>query len=94
MDWKKYQDTSIEWRKNEREKHVKNILLGSTFESALHCDWSDWIKAFAKLCQMGGLRRRLPVMGICGLFLLVWFLVWTICYFKRKKAGKIKIDEK
>lgn len=52
------------------------------------------LRTFAKLCQMGGLRRRLPVIVICGLLLLVWFLVWTICYFKKKKAGKIKIDEK
>ena len=42
------------------------------------------LKTFAALCMYGGLRKRAPqIVGIV-ILLLVWLVIWTIIYHKRK----------
>ena len=49
------------------------------------------IKTLSTLCMYGGLRRRAPIIVGCGTLLLVWFVVWTIIYHKRKSQEQKKL---
>ena len=49
------------------------------------------IKTLSTLCMYGGLRRRAPIVVGCGALLLVWFVIWTIIYHKRKLQEQQKI---
>lgn len=43
-----------------------------------------------QLCQWGGVRRRLPVIAVCGLLGVTWIIIWTVIYLKNKKKGNEK----
>ena len=49
------------------------------------------IKTLSVLCMYGGLRRRAPIIVGCGALLFVWFVVWTIIYYKRKSQEQQKL---
>lgn len=50
------------------------------------------LKTFAALCMYGGLRKRAPLIVGLGLLLMVWFVLWTIIYHKRKTQEHKKIS--
>lgn len=51
------------------------------------------IKILSALCMYGGLRRRAPISVGCGMLLLVWFVMWTIIYHKRKLQEQKKLPK-
>lgn len=51
------------------------------------------IKTLSALCMYGGLRRRAPIIVGCGVLLLVWFVIWTIIYRKRKSQEQKKLSK-
>ena len=51
------------------------------------------IKILSALCIYGGLRRRAPIIVGCGMLLLVWFVIWTIIYHKRKVQEQKKFPK-
>lgn len=51
------------------------------------------IKTLSALCMYGGLRRRAPIIVGCGALLLVWFVIWTIIYHKRKLQEQKKLPK-
>lgn len=38
--------------------------------------WGLFWYVFSRFCWYGGVRKRLPVLGACGLFFLVWLFDW------------------
>lgn len=50
------------------------------------------LKTLAALCMYGGLRKRAPLIIGLGLLLMVWFVLWTIIYHKRKIQEHKKIS--
>ena len=49
------------------------------------------IKTLSVLCMYGGLRKRAPIIVGCGALILVWFVIWTIIYHKRKLQEQQKL---
>ena len=41
----------------------------------------------------GGLRRRAPIIVGCSALILVWFVIWTIIYHKRKSKEQQKLSK-
>ncbi|NCC42799.1 MAG: hypothetical protein EOM18_04285 [Clostridia bacterium] len=63
------------------------LLLNPVFVMLYMIGW----RYLYLLCQFGGTRRRLPVIGICGVVGLAWLITWTVLYFVKKHKDTLRI---
>lgn len=47
-----------------------------------------------ELCMYGGIRRRLPVIAVCGFLGFLWVVAWTIIWFFGKRQREQKASGK
>ena len=50
------------------------------------------LETLSRFFRWGGVARRLPLIALLGGAGILWFVIWTIIYF-RKKKGKVEVDK-
>lgn len=75
------------------KKHYWLILLNPLFLLL----YAMGLRTLSRFFQWGGVSRRLPLIALLGGAGIVWLIVWTMVYFRRKKkvrSGKKLVDGK
>lgn len=50
------------------------------------------LRVLTRLFQWGGVARRLPVLIALGFAGVLWFIIWTIVYFRQKRRKKREVQ--
>lgn len=70
------------------KKHYWLILLNPLFLLV----YVLGLETLSRFFRWGGVARRLPLIALLGGAGILWFVIWTIIYF-RKKKGKVGVDK-
>ena len=68
------------------KKHYWLILLNPLFLLV----YALGLRTLSRFFQWGGVARRLPLIALLGGAGILWFIIWTIVYFRRKKRKVMK----
>lgn len=68
------------------KKHYWLILLNPLFLLV----YALGLRTLSRFFQWGGVARRLPLIALLGGVGILWFIIWTIVYFRRKKRKVMK----
>lgn len=69
-----------------KRKHYWLILLNPLFLLV----YALGLRTLSRFFQWGGVARRLPLIALLGGAGILWFVIWTIVYFRKKKRKVMK----